>query len=66
MTEEGCLECPWHRTRYDVTSGTMVRGPQGAAFWPVRETVRLFTNTLARLKRYPVSERDGNIFIDEP
>jgi len=25
----GCLVCPWHGSRYDVTDGRMVRGPQG-------------------------------------
>lgn len=48
---EGCLVCPWHHSAYDVTTGQMVRGPQGvfaripglsAAFvaltraWPLR------------------------------
>jgi nitrite reductase/ring-hydroxylating ferredoxin subunit len=48
---EGCLVCPWHQSRYDVTTGQMVGGPQGvfakipglgAAFmaltkvWPLR------------------------------
>ena len=27
---EGCLVCPWHRSAYDVTTGAMVRGPQGS------------------------------------
>jgi len=25
----GCLVCPWHGSRYDVTDGAMVRGPRG-------------------------------------
>ena len=25
----GCLVCPWHQSRYDVTSGAMVEGPKG-------------------------------------
>jgi 3-phenylpropionate/trans-cinnamate dioxygenase ferredoxin component len=66
VTDDGCLECPWHHARYDVKAGTMTRGPQGAVFAPVREVVRLFTNTFARLKRYPVVERDGNIELLEP
>lgn len=48
---DGCLVCPWHQSKYDVTTGRMVRGPQGvfakipgldAAFialtkaWPLR------------------------------
>ena len=26
---EGCLVCPWHQARYDVTDGRMVTGPRG-------------------------------------
>ena len=22
VTDDGCLECPWHRARYNVTDGT--------------------------------------------
>jgi nitrite reductase/ring-hydroxylating ferredoxin subunit len=25
----GCLVCPWHQSRYDVTTGAMVEGPKG-------------------------------------
>src|SRR6202011_6271536 len=40
VTDAGCLECPWHHSRYDVKTGKMTRGPQGAAYLPVRELVR--------------------------
>jgi nitrite reductase/ring-hydroxylating ferredoxin subunit len=26
---DGCLVCPWHQSRYDVTTGEMVAGPRG-------------------------------------
>ncbi len=26
---DGCLVCPWHQSRYDVTDGRMVTGPRG-------------------------------------
>ena len=26
---DGCLVCPWHQSKYDVTTGRAVRGPQG-------------------------------------
>ena len=26
---DGCLVCPWHQAKYDVSTGRMVRGPQG-------------------------------------
>jgi len=29
LDEQGCLICPWHQARYDVTTGRMLRGPQG-------------------------------------
>jgi nitrite reductase/ring-hydroxylating ferredoxin subunit len=28
VTDDGCLQCPWHAALYDVGSGAMVRGPQ--------------------------------------
>ena len=30
---DGCLVCPWHASRYDVTTGAMVDGPQGILFY---------------------------------
>src|SRR5436305_13765402 len=29
IDENGCLVCPWHQSAYDVSTGRMVRGPQG-------------------------------------
>jgi len=29
LDADGCLVCPWHGSRYDVTDGRMVRGPRG-------------------------------------
>jgi nitrite reductase/ring-hydroxylating ferredoxin subunit len=29
----GCLVCPWHQSRYDVTTGAMVSGPRGLLWW---------------------------------
>ena len=29
IDEDGCLVCPWHQSRYDVTTGEMVAGPHG-------------------------------------
>ena len=28
IDREGCLVCPWHGSKYDVSTGRMVRGPQ--------------------------------------
>ena len=30
---DGCLVCPWHQSRYDVTDGRMVAGPRGFLGW---------------------------------
>ncbi|MBC9733639.1 Rieske (2Fe-2S) protein [Nocardioides marmotae] len=29
VDEDGCLVCPWHQSRYDVSTGAMVDGPRG-------------------------------------
>jgi 3-phenylpropionate/trans-cinnamate dioxygenase ferredoxin component len=29
LDAQGCLVCPWHQSRYDVTTGAMVEGPRG-------------------------------------
>lgn len=64
IDEEGCLVCPWHHARYDVESGRMVRGPQGAFArvpglgWVFRSLTRVLP-----LGRGTVTERDGEIFV---
>ncbi|MBV8196010.1 MAG: Rieske (2Fe-2S) protein [Candidatus Dormibacteraeota bacterium] len=64
VTREGCLQCPWHRSRYDVTTGHMVRGPQGLLFLSVRELVHAYTNLLFPLQVFPVVERDSVLYLD--
>jgi 3-phenylpropionate/trans-cinnamate dioxygenase ferredoxin component len=61
VTEDGCLECPWHAALYDVEDGKMVRGPQGA-FRPLAGVVKATTGARA-LKTYPVEVRDGAIWL---
>ncbi|HVA19465.1 MAG TPA: Rieske 2Fe-2S domain-containing protein [Solirubrobacteraceae bacterium] len=61
VTEEGCLQCPWHAALYDVDSGKMVRGPQGA-FRPLAGAVKATVGSRA-LKTYPVELRDGAIWL---
>ena len=64
VTEDGCLECPWHRARFDVSSGRMVEGPKGRIFGfkPYSEGVKAFGN-VARLRTFPVEVRDGAIWL---
>lgn len=61
VADDGCLECPWHAARYDVRTGEMVRGPQGA-FKRLAGAVKATTGSRA-LKRFPVELRDGAIWL---
>jgi nitrite reductase/ring-hydroxylating ferredoxin subunit len=61
VTDDGCLQCPWHAARYDVATGKMVRGPQGA-FKPLAGAVKATTGART-LKTFPVEVRDGAIWL---
>lgn len=61
VTGEGLLECPAHHARYDVHSGAMVRGPQGA-FKPLAGAVKATAGSRA-LKTFAVEVRDGAIWL---
>ena len=61
VTDDGCLQCPWHAALYDVGTGKMVRGPQGA-FKPLAGAVKATAGALA-LKTFPVEVRDGAIWL---
>jgi 3-phenylpropionate/trans-cinnamate dioxygenase ferredoxin subunit len=61
VTEDGCLQCPGHAALYDVDTGKMVRGPQGA-FKPLAGAVQATVGSRA-LKTFPVELRDGAIWL---
>ena len=61
VTTEGCLQCPWHGARYDVETGKMVRGPQGA-YKPLAGVIRATAGAIS-LKRFSVELRDGAIWL---
>jgi nitrite reductase/ring-hydroxylating ferredoxin subunit len=65
QVRDGCLECPWHRARYDVRTGAMVSGPRGRlfGFGPYSATVKAAANAVARLRRFDVELRDGAIWL---
>ena len=65
VTEEGCLECPWHRARFDVRSGRMTSGPKGRifGFTPYSAAVKAFANTAAPLRTHPVRVSAGAIWL---
>lgn len=64
IDDRGCLVCPWHQSAYDVGSGRMVRGPQGAfAKVPGLDFgYRMLTRVLP-LRRAVVAERDGELYL---
>jgi nitrite reductase/ring-hydroxylating ferredoxin subunit len=61
VTDDGCLQCPWHAALYDVGTGKMVRGPQGA-FKPLAGAIKA-TAGARSLKTFPVELRDGAIWL---
>lgn len=66
VTENGCLVCPWHQSVYDVTTGRMIKGPQGV-FAKIPGLGLLFTSLtrVLPLGRGTVLERDGDIFVSD-
>jgi len=62
VAEDGCLQCPWHAARFDVRTGAMTRGPQGA-LKPIAGVVKITTGAIP-LKTYPVALRDGAIWLE--
>jgi nitrite reductase/ring-hydroxylating ferredoxin subunit len=61
---EGRLVCPWHQSAYDVRTGRMVRGPQGAfAKVPGLGAVYRGLTRVLPLRRGQVVERDGCLFV---
>jgi 3-phenylpropionate/trans-cinnamate dioxygenase ferredoxin subunit len=66
QVRDGCLECPWHRARYDVRTGAMVQGPQGRIFGfpPYSKGIQLWANTPpVKLRTFPVTVEDGWIVL---
>lgn len=61
VTDEGCLECPWHHARYDVHTGRMTRGP-GGAFRPIAGAIKQTAGRIP-LAVHPVTLRDGAIWL---
>jgi nitrite reductase/ring-hydroxylating ferredoxin subunit len=64
IDDEGCLVCPWHRARYDPTTGRMVVGPQGGfEKVPGLDAAFIQLTRVWPLRRAEVIERDGNVYV---
>jgi len=63
IDNDGCLVCPWHQAKYDVTTGRMVRGPQGvfAKVPGLGAMFKALTRVLP-LGLGTVTERDGDLY----
>ena len=62
--EDGHLVCPWHQSAYDVHTGRMVRGPQGAfAKVPGLDAAYRALTRVLPLRRGQVLERNGRLFV---
>lgn len=63
---DGCLVCPWHGAKYDVSTGRMVRGPQGIfAKIPGLGAAYLALTKVLPLRRARVEVRDGELHLEE-
>jgi nitrite reductase/ring-hydroxylating ferredoxin subunit len=64
IDSKGCLVCPWHGSAYDVTTGQMVRGPQGAfAKIPGLDAAYIALTKVVPLARGHVEVRDGAVYV---
>ena len=55
---DGCLVCPWHQAKYDVSTGQMTRGPQGV----FAKVPGLGSAFIALTKAWPL--RRGRVHVD--
>ena len=64
VDRNGCLVCPWHRAKYDVTTGRMVRGPRGIfARIPGLGLAFQALTTVLPLGRGSVLVRDAQLWV---
>jgi prolyl-tRNA editing enzyme YbaK/EbsC (Cys-tRNA(Pro) deacylase)/nitrite reductase/ring-hydroxylating ferredoxin subunit len=64
IDDDGCLVCPWHGAKYDVKTGQMVRGPQGAfARIPGSDIAYRALTRVVPLRRGKITERDGTLYV---
>ena len=53
MFSSGTLTCPLHRAKFDVTTGTVLSGPDGSE-----------PSSIPSLKVYPSKVENGDLFAD--
>ncbi|MHB8275575.1 MAG: Rieske 2Fe-2S domain-containing protein [Dermatophilaceae bacterium] len=65
IDEDGCVVCPWHGAKYDVSTGRMVRGPQGifAKIPGLSASFKALTWVFP-LKRGTIEQRGSALYVD--
>lgn len=65
IDDEGCLVCPWHGSKYDVSTGKMTLGPQGVfAKIPGLGAMFKALTSVVPLGRGQVVDRNGTLFVE--
>jgi len=65
IDDDGCLVCPWHQSKYDVSTGRMVLGPQGIfAKIPGLGLGFQALTWLLPLKRGKVEQRGSDLIVE--
>ena len=69
LDKDGCLVCPWHGSKYDLDSGSMVSGPKGILWYRGRtpgytQLVKAYGRFLKLRRRTVVQEGDRFVVQD--
>jgi nitrite reductase/ring-hydroxylating ferredoxin subunit len=65
IDDDGCLVCPWHGAKYDVSTGKMTLGPQGIfAKIPGLGTAFKMLTSVLPLGRGQLVERDDVLYVE--
>ncbi len=56
------LQCPFHRAQFDVRTGEVIRW----ANFPPGIQVLNFVRAEKKLRTYPVTEEEGELFVEVP
>jgi nitrite reductase/ring-hydroxylating ferredoxin subunit len=69
LDSSGCLVCPWHGSRYDVDSGSMVGGPRGILWYRGRtpgytQLVKAYGRYLTLRRRTVTQEGEAYVVQD--
>ncbi len=65
VDKAGCLVCPWHGSKYDVSTGKMVLGPQGVfAKIPGLGAAFKALTSVFPLGRGRVVDRDHTLYVE--